>query len=65
MVNKLQKLAGVKDKPAMPAVSAEEMKYKARDALHTITRAEEHKRDRELMKHVKHLAKTQVKAVCK
>jgi hypothetical protein len=66
MVNKLQKLAGIKSKPtAMPAVSAEEMKYKARDALHTITRAEEHKRDRELMKHVKHLAKTQVKAVCK
>jgi hypothetical protein len=64
MTNKLAKLAGVKAKVAALPVS-DDMMFKARDALHTITRAEEHRKDRELMKHVKKLAKTQVKAVCK
>lgn len=40
-----------------------EMEYRARDALHTIGRAEEHRRDPELMKHVRRLADTQMKAV--
>ena len=66
MANKLAKLAGIKtDIKATPAIHPEEMHYRARDALHTITKAEEHRRDKELMRHVKKLAKTQVKAVCK
>lgn len=62
MANKLAKLAGIKSAP-MPV--NEEMHYKAREALHTIHKAEEHKRDKPLMKMVKQLAKAQVKAVCK
>ena len=65
MANKLMKLAGIKDNPSAMPVNAEEMTYRARDALHTIHRAEEHKRDRPLMKHIKRLAKEQLKAVCK
>lgn len=47
------------------AAPAEDMRYRAEDALRTISRAEEHKRDKELMRHVKKLAKSHVKAVCK
>lgn len=65
MANKLAQLAGVRAKVAALPVNSDEMMYKARDALHTIHKADEHKRDRELMKHVKKLAKAQVKAVCK
>lgn len=64
MANRLMKLAGVKEKPKAASVDPD-MRYRAEDALRTITRAEEHKRDKQLMRHVKALAKTQVKAVCK
>ena len=40
-----------------------EMKYRARDALNIIARAEEHKRDGALMKHVHALATTQLQAI--
>lgn len=65
MPNKLAQLAGVRSKVAALPENSDEMMYKARDALHTIHKADEHKRDRELMRHVKKLAKAQVKAVCK
>ena len=65
MANSLQKLAGVKASVAALPQNSDEMMYKAREALHTIHRAEEHKRDRPLMKAVKALAKAQVKAACK
>lgn len=45
--------------------AAEDIKWRAKDAMHTIARAEEHKKDRELMKHVKQMAKQTMKAVCK
>lgn len=62
MVNRLAKLAGIK---ASPVEMAPDMRYRAEDALRTITRAEECRRDKALMREVKKLAKTQVKAVCK
>jgi hypothetical protein len=62
--NKLMKLAGVKV-DVMPERHPEEMKHLAREALHTITKAEEHRKDKELMRHVKHLLKNQTKAICK
>lgn len=34
----------------------DDMRFRAREAMHTIARAEEHKRDPELMKHVRALA---------
>lgn len=42
-----------------------ERKYKAQDALRTIQQAEEYKRDKGLMKDVKSLAKSALKAVSK
>lgn len=60
MVNRLAKLAGIK-----PAEVGPDMRYRAEEALRTITRAEECRRDKPLMREVKKLAKTQVKAVCK
>lgn len=45
--------------PSMP----DEMHYRAREAMHTIARAEEHKRDGELMKHVRALANDVHRAV--
>ena len=66
MANKLESLAGMSKKAtAMPAMPARDMKYEAREALHTIHKAEEHKKDKELMRCVKTLAKGQMKAVCK
>jgi len=44
------------------AVHSDEMRWKAQDALRTIHAAEGHKKDRELMKHVKKMAKEQAKA---
>ncbi|HEX5508930.1 MAG TPA: hypothetical protein VFX37_10545 [Pseudolabrys sp.] len=66
MANKLAKLVAVPaaPKPSQAQIDAD-MRYRAEEALRTITRAEECKRDKALMKHVKKLAKTQVKAVCK
>lgn len=54
-----------KKKPAAQTVAEPDMKWKAQDALNTIARAEEYRRDRNLMREVKKIAKTQVKAVCK
>jgi len=39
----------------------DDMQWKARNALEDIERAESHKRDRELMKHVKKAAREKVK----
>lgn len=47
------------------AAVPDDMRWRAEDALRTISRAEEHKRDKHLMRHVKKLAKSHVKAVCK
>lgn len=41
---------------AAPPMLADEMRFRAQDAMHTIARAEQHKRDPELMRHVKALA---------
>lgn len=43
--------------------AAQERKYRAEEALRTITRAEEHKRDRVLMKDVKACAREQAKTL--
>lgn len=50
--------------PAMPTKD-EDMKYKAKYALEDIERAEAHKQDKELMKHVKAAAKQKVKCLSK
>lgn len=42
---------------------ARQMKYRAEDALRDIKRAEEHKKDKALMKCVKQIAQEQVKAL--
>ena len=47
------------------AYQAEEMKRKARYALEDIERAEGHKRDKELMRHVKKEAKEKIKTMNK
>lgn len=47
------------------APSYDDMKYRARDALSTLTRAEEIKRDKSLMPHVKKEARLQAKALAK
>lgn len=57
----------VGDRPDYPSMKTDR-KYEAQDALRTLQRAEEIKRDRGLMKIVKSEAKAQVKAlsnVCK
>ena len=66
MANKLAQLAGItKTSPsAMPTMDTRDMKYEAREALHTITKAEEHRKDKDLMRAVKQLVKAHVKAVC-
>lgn len=46
-------------------VAYDDMKYRARDALSTLTRAEEIKRDKSLMPHVKKEARLQAKALAK
>lgn len=54
--------------PAMVNASPEDMKWKARDALSTIERANEHMQDEKLMTHVKAMAKEKMEAlkkVCK
>lgn len=47
------------------AMAADDMKYRAQDALQTIKRAEEYKSDKILMKHVKACAKQEMKALKK
>lgn len=39
-----------------PAPPPDEMRYRAEEAMRTIARAEEHKRDKQLMQHVRALA---------
>lgn len=52
--------------PAMPTKDrGEDMKYKAKYALEDIERAEAHKQDKELMRHVKAAAKQKVKCLSK
>ncbi len=46
-----------------PEYAEREKKYRARDALSTLTRAEEIRRDRSLMKDVKAEARQQAKAL--
>lgn len=65
MANKLAQLAGVRAKVSALPVNSEEIAWKARDALHTIHKAEEHRKDKPLMREIKKLAKAQVKAACK
>lgn len=62
--NKLAKLT-TGSSPVMPSRDheAHERKYRAEEALRTITRAEEHKRDRVLMKDVKACAREQAKTL--
>lgn len=50
---------------ATKAVAPDEMKYKAQDALHTLKRAEEIRADKELMRHVKKHAASEMKAIAK
>lgn len=53
----------VKAVPA-PRMRDDEMRWKAQDALRTITQAEEFKRDKALMREVKNLATASMKVVC-
>ena len=54
---------------AMPATAPsrdmDDIKYRAKDALQTIKRAEEYKSDKDLMKHVKQCAKQERKTLDK
>lgn len=54
----------VSDRADSPA-PYDDMKYRARDALSTLSRAEEIKRDKPLMKAVKAEARNQVKSLSK
>ncbi|HKW76221.1 MAG TPA: hypothetical protein VJN64_11905 [Terriglobales bacterium] len=60
-VKKLGKLTEAKPANAV-SVHPDEMRYRAEEALRTIHRAESFKKDREIMKHVKKMAKEQAKA---
>ena len=51
--------------PMAPGTVNDDMKWKAEDALRTIERAEMHKSDPKLMKHVKILAGDKMKAMQK
>ncbi len=55
------------NKPSIPTKEDKEceMKWKAEDALRDIERAEMHKKDKELMRHVKKHAKEKMKAMNK
>lgn len=66
MAKPIKKLPAPKASPKVSVDSApEDVKWRAREAMHTIAQAEEHKKDRELMRHVKAMAKHTMKAVCK
>lgn len=67
------KAAGAaKDKPKLtdspkPTMAADERKWRAEDAMRTIMRADEHRKDSKLMSDVKKLAKEQaskLKGLC-
>lgn len=61
--SKKQKPVPVKIVSESPTINYDDMKYRARDALSTLSRAEEIKRDKTLMKAVKAEAKMQVKSL--
>lgn len=63
--NKLERLVGLGQIATSKPPPPEKDPYVVRSALETITRADEIKKDRPLMKAVKTLARQQVKAVCK
>ncbi len=48
-----------------PNPADEERKYKVEDAIRTLTKAEEHRQDKELMKEVKKTAKEKAKKMMK
>lgn len=51
---------------AMPTIDKDrEMKYRAEEALRDIERAKKHESDRDLMKHVKRMAKDKIKCLGK
>jgi hypothetical protein len=50
---------------AAPVASADDMKWRARDALSTLKRAEEIQRDKGLMRAVKTCAREEMKALAK
>lgn len=61
-----KKILPVAEQNAMPTIDRhEEMKHKAKYALEDIERAEGHKRDKELMKHVKKAAKDKMNSLKK
>jgi hypothetical protein len=64
-VKKAASKAAKKATVAVMASPEPDMRYRAEDALRTITRAAECRRDKDLMRHVKRLVKDQAKAVCK
>lgn len=65
-VKKLSKLVEAQRTTAPAGVvgpdNQQEMRWKAEEAMRTIHRAEEHKKDRPLMKEVKKLVKSHAKA---
>lgn len=48
-----------------PTPSDEDRKYKVEDAIRTLTKAEEHRQDKDLMKDVKKTAKDKIKKMQK
>lgn len=67
MKNKLTSTKPSKKVEVVSAVPFDDSKYRAEDGLRTILRAEEIKRDKNLMKDIKQLAKKQssdLKKVC-
>lgn len=50
-------------RPSSPKPSAEDMKWRAREAMDTLRRAEEVKRDKALMAHVKKMHADTAKAI--
>jgi hypothetical protein len=67
MANKLMaKVTKANPKPPPnPMSSDSDMIYRARDALHTLKRADEIQRDKGLMRHVKMCAKQEIKSLSK
>ncbi len=64
MANKLMGANAVNKMSPYPA-TADDMKYRARDALSTLKRADEIQRDKPLMRAVKACAKEDIKALSK
>lgn len=64
-VKSKKKSVSLADVGAAPtrASRADEMRWSAEDALATITRAEEHKKNPELMRHVRKIAKQKMSSL--